>query len=242
MTSHSASSSAWRSASWAAAARSSPSPALVYVVGLNPERGHGLADHRRDQAPRSAPFHRRRNPLNWRVACSSAASAWSRPSCRRALRPRLPRHAARAILAAHAGGRRLDDRQPKSQRLDAPPRLGCHAASGAGVGASPAFWAWAAASSSCAALVMLVGLPIQQAVATSLVVIAMNSLAGLLGHLSLAALDYGVIALFVVSGFAGIRGRTPGLLHPPGATAHRLRRLCRGARPLLFIDNVGNLL
>ncbi|MEZ4621310.1 MAG: sulfite exporter TauE/SafE family protein [Caldilineaceae bacterium] len=53
------------------------------------------------------------------------------------------------------------------------------------------------------ALVMLVGLPMRQAVGTSLVVIAMNSLAGILGHLSQGQLDYATIGLFVVAGMAG---------------------------------------
>jgi len=53
------------------------------------------------------------------------------------------------------------------------------------------------------ALVMLVGLPMRQAVGTSLVVIAMNSLAGILGHISQTQLDYMTIGLFVIAGMAG---------------------------------------
>ena len=53
------------------------------------------------------------------------------------------------------------------------------------------------------ALVMLVGLPMQQAVGTSLTIIAMNSLAGLLGHLGDVSLDMRLIAIFVVTGLLG---------------------------------------
>ncbi len=53
------------------------------------------------------------------------------------------------------------------------------------------------------ALVMLVGLPFRQAVGTSLIVIAMNSAAGLLGHLSGSSFDLNLITLFVVAGLAG---------------------------------------
>ncbi len=53
------------------------------------------------------------------------------------------------------------------------------------------------------ALVMLVGLSFHQAVGTSLIVIAMNSAAGLLGHLSGSSFDFNLIAIFVVAGFAG---------------------------------------
>jgi uncharacterized membrane protein YfcA len=53
------------------------------------------------------------------------------------------------------------------------------------------------------ALVMLVGLPMRQAVGTSLIVIAMNSMAGILGHLSQSNLDYSTIGLFVIAGMVG---------------------------------------
>jgi uncharacterized membrane protein YfcA len=53
------------------------------------------------------------------------------------------------------------------------------------------------------ALVMLVGMPIHHAVGTSLVVIAMNSLAGLLGHMSGIMLDLPLIAAFITAGMAG---------------------------------------
>ncbi len=53
------------------------------------------------------------------------------------------------------------------------------------------------------ALVMLVGLPMRQAVGTSLIVIAMNSLAGILGHISQIQLDYMTIGIFVVAGMGG---------------------------------------
>ncbi|MBK9123745.1 MAG: sulfite exporter TauE/SafE family protein [Chloroflexi bacterium] len=53
------------------------------------------------------------------------------------------------------------------------------------------------------ALVMLVGLPMSQAVGTSLIVIAMNSVAGLAGHLSGASLDWALIATFALAGFVG---------------------------------------
>jgi uncharacterized membrane protein YfcA len=40
-------------------------------------------------------------------------------------------------------------------------------------------------------------------VGTSLIIIAMNSLAGLLGHLNTSTIDVPVILVFVISGFAG---------------------------------------
>lgn len=53
------------------------------------------------------------------------------------------------------------------------------------------------------ALVMLVGLPMRQAVGTSLVIIAMNSLAGLLGHIGDPLLDLRLVVIFLITGLAG---------------------------------------
>jgi uncharacterized membrane protein YfcA len=53
------------------------------------------------------------------------------------------------------------------------------------------------------ALVMWVGLPIREAVGTSLVIIAANSLAGFLGHLGGATLDMQVVLAFALAGVLG---------------------------------------
>lgn len=53
------------------------------------------------------------------------------------------------------------------------------------------------------ALVMLVGLPMHHAVGTSLLIIAMNSAAGFLGHLNEGGLNLELIVAFVAAGLAG---------------------------------------
>jgi uncharacterized membrane protein YfcA len=53
------------------------------------------------------------------------------------------------------------------------------------------------------ALVMLMGLPVQMAVGTSLIIIAMNSIAGLLGHLTNGSMDWMVTLVFAVAGLVG---------------------------------------
>ncbi len=53
------------------------------------------------------------------------------------------------------------------------------------------------------ALVMLVGLPMYQAVGTSLVVIAANSFAGLLGHIHMPGFDLALTMTFVAAGLLG---------------------------------------
>ncbi len=50
---------------------------------------------------------------------------------------------------------------------------------------------------------MLVGLPVQMAVGTSLVVIAMNSLAGFLGHIGLGSFDLFLTLIFASAGLVG---------------------------------------
>jgi uncharacterized protein len=52
-------------------------------------------------------------------------------------------------------------------------------------------------------LVMLVGLPMYQAIGTSLVIIAANSLAGFIGHLEMSLFDTTLTAIFVATGLAG---------------------------------------
>ncbi|HML20868.1 MAG TPA: sulfite exporter TauE/SafE family protein [Aggregatilinea sp.] len=75
--------------------------------------------------------------------------------------------------------------------------------SGAGVGLLTGFLGVGGGFLIVPALVILVGLPMPQAVATSLVIIAVNSLSGFLGHLTREALDVQLILLFTLSGFAG---------------------------------------
>lgn len=54
------------------------------------------------------------------------------------------------------------------------------------------------------ALVLLLGMEMADAVGSSLVVISLNSAAGLLGHLSGSSLPWGLIGIFVVAGLAGL--------------------------------------
>ena len=53
------------------------------------------------------------------------------------------------------------------------------------------------------ALVMLVGLPVQMAIGTLLVVIAMNSLAGFIGHVGIGSFDLVITLIFVSAGLVG---------------------------------------
>lgn len=55
-------------------------------------------------------------------------------------------------------------------------------------------------------LVMLVGLPVQMAVGTSLLIIAMNSIAGFLGHIRDGSMDWMITLVFTSAGLAGTFG------------------------------------
>lgn len=93
------------------------------------------------------------------------------------------------------------------------------------------------------ALVMLVGLPMNIAVGTSLVVIAMNSTAGFLGHLNGITLDWRLIAVFV---FAGLAGTMAGSRLAHRLPAQRLRVLFGGFVIILALfllyDNLPKLI
>ena len=87
---------------------------------------------------------------------------------------------------------------------------------GAGVGLLTGFLGVGGGFLIVPALVMLVGLSMRQAVGTSLVVIAMNSLAGFLGHLQGPPIDIQVVVIFVAAGLAGalVGTRLTRIVHP----------------------------
>lgn len=58
------------------------------------------------------------------------------------------------------------------------------------------------------ALVLVGNFPTHQAVGTSLLVIAMASVSGFLGHLSFGAVDLGIVGLFVFGGLPGVLSGT----------------------------------
>ena len=58
------------------------------------------------------------------------------------------------------------------------------------------------------ALVLVGNFPTHQAVGTSLLVIAMASVSGFLGHLSFGAVDLGIVGLFVLGGLPGVLSGT----------------------------------
>jgi uncharacterized membrane protein YfcA len=89
------------------------------------------------------------------------------------------------------------------------------------------------------ALVMLVGLDMREAVGTSLVVIAMNSLAGVLGHLQGAVLDPALITVFVLAGLAGtLAGSRLHQRLDPGVLRRAFALFVIGLGAFLLVDNL----
>ena len=71
------------------------------------------------------------------------------------------------------------------------------------------------------ALVLLAGIPMKQAIGTSLVVIAMNSAAGALGHAEHVDLPWGLVAAFTLMAIAGILVGTRLVRYVPPRTLRR---------------------
>jgi uncharacterized membrane protein YfcA len=222
-------------------------PALVYVLGqpahaavttsLAIVGANGLL---------GASFHSRQGTLNWRVALvfggAGMAVAYLAAGLSQQLSPA-------ALLVAFAGlmlviGALMLVPPPARNRPAEPahpPRLWVVLASGAAVGLLTGILGVGGGFLIVPALVMLVGLPMSQAVGTSLVIIALNSLAGLLGHVG-EVVDLRVLAVFVAAGLAGtfagarLAGRLPALV---------LRRAFGGLVVVLalflLVDNVPRL-
>lgn len=182
-------------------------PALVYLVGQTPQVAvmTSLAIVGANSAM-GAFFHRAQGTLNWRVALLFGGAGMATAYVAAGFSDRLSPD---AIMVAFAAlmlviGLLLIFRRPPRDGVE-PEHLSLWkiVASGAAVGLLTGVLGVGGGFLIVPALVMLVGLPMQQAVGTSLVVIAMNSLAGFMGHLGDGALDVPSLAVFVAAGLAG---------------------------------------
>lgn len=181
-------------------------PALVYIVGQSPQAAVtasllivGA------NAAMGAFLHRTQGTLNWKVALLFGGVGMVMAYFSAGLAHFLP-SAVLLILFALLMlviGAWMIFAKPPSNCPEGGRGWLVTALSGAGVGVLTGFLGVGGGFLIVPALVMLVGLPIRQAVGTSLVVIAMNSLAGLLGHLQGEAIDLTLVAFFVVAGLAG---------------------------------------
>ncbi len=181
-------------------------PALVYIVGVNPQAAitASLVIVGMNSAM-GAMMHRRQGTLNWKVALAFGGSGMIVAYLSAGLSKLVSSHMLMvlfALLMLVVGSLMIFRKTPAEEDQRRRGWL-VTVASGAGVGLLTGFLGVGGGFLIVPALVMLVGLPMRQAVGTSLVIIAMNSLAGFLGHLNGPPIDWTVIALFVVAGFAG---------------------------------------
>ncbi len=182
-------------------------PALVYLVGQTPQAAvtTSLAIVSANSML-GAFFHQRQGSLDWKVAAifggtgmlvAYFAGGLSRLFTSAMLLVMF------AVLMLVIGGVMFFQREKTAAGIDARPKWWVSVISGAGVGLLTGVLGVGGGFLIVPALVMLVGLPMYSAVATSLVIIAANSLAGLLGHLHSGFLDLSLTLVFVLAGLFG---------------------------------------
>ncbi|HRW46570.1 MAG: sulfite exporter TauE/SafE family protein [Caldilineaceae bacterium] len=194
-------------------------PALVYVVGQSPQAAVTASLVIVGANSLMGAFmHRSQGTLNWKVAlvfggvgmaAAYVAAGWSKVLPPTALMVLF------ATLMLVVGLFMILKPQPSNEDGSGRGWL-VTVASGLGVGVLTGFLGVGGGFLIVPALVMLVGLPIRQAVGTSLVIIAMNSMAGFLGHMQGPAIDLQVVTIFVVAGLTGalVGARLTRLVHP----------------------------
>ncbi|MDW8395368.1 MAG: sulfite exporter TauE/SafE family protein [Anaerolineae bacterium] len=181
-------------------------PALVYIVGISP---HAAVTASLvivgANSTLGALMHRAQGTLNWRVALAFGSVGMVASFAAAGISKNVPPHVLLslfALLMVVIGAWMLLSRSiGESQRT--PRGWLAVGLSGLLVGALTGFLGVGGGFLIVPALVMLVGLPMKQAIGTSLIVIAMNSLAGFLGHLTGSSLDLLTIGVFVLAGCAG---------------------------------------
>lgn len=182
-------------------------PALVYLVGQTPQAAvtTSLAIVGANSLM-GASFHRVQDTLNWKVALTFGGAGMLVAYLSAGLSKLMPEALiliAFAILMLLVGGLMLHRTSRDSIELSVPRPLPIVIASGAVVGLMTGILGIGGGFLIVPALVMLVGLPMQMAVGTSLIVIAMNSLAGFLGHAGDGSLNMTLTIIFTLAGLAG---------------------------------------
>jgi uncharacterized membrane protein YfcA len=221
-------------------------PALVYLIGQPPQVAvtTSLAVVGTNSAI-GAYFHRNQGTLNWRVALLFGGSGIGTAYLSAGLSEQFARP---LLLSIFAGlmliiGLLMTFAPCPATTTQKEMKWGVIIASGAGVGLLTGILGVGGGFLIVPALVMLVGLPFQQAVGTSLVVIAMNSFAGFMGHLGHVSLDMSLMLTFMVSGLAGT---FVGAKFAHRIKADRLRQTFAffviGLALVLLYDNLPNLL
>lgn len=181
-------------------------PALVYLLGQSPQAAvtTSLAVVGANSLM-GANFHRTQGTLNWRIALVfgwvGMLTAFLASGFSKLISPTVLLIAF-AVLMLIIGSFLLV-RKDLQEAVSFEKPLWVTLLSGAVVGALTGVLGVGGGFLIVPALVVLVGLSMQVAVGTSLVIITMNSIAGLLGHIHDNSIQPLMILVFVISGLAG---------------------------------------
>lgn len=181
-------------------------PALVYLLGQSPQTAvtTSLAIVGANSLM-GATFHRLQGTLNWRIALVfgwvGMLTAFLASGFSKLISPT-------ALLIAFATlmlfiGSFLLVRKDTQENAQSEKPLWVTLFSGAVIGTLTGILGVGGGFLIVPALVVLVGLPMQTAVGTSLVIITMNSIAGLIGHIHDNSIQPLLILIFIVSGLGG---------------------------------------
>jgi len=182
-------------------------PALVYLVGQTPQAAvtTSLAIVGTNSLA-GAIFHRAQGTLNWKVALIFGSAGMLVSYLSANLSRQLSPYVLLVVFALlmliigfmlffrHGNGTEISQSSKP---------LAVVLASGAGVGLLTGVLGVGGGFLVVPALVMLIGLPVQVAVGTSLIVIAMNSTAGFIGHAGSGSFDFVMTLIFTSAGLAG---------------------------------------
>jgi uncharacterized protein len=182
-------------------------PALVYLVGQTSQTAvtTSLAIVGANSLM-GASFHRAQGTLDWKVALTFGGAGMLVAYLSAGLSRMMPEPfllVAFALIMLLVGGLMLTRTSVDSVEMGKPRSLPVVIASGAGVGLMTGILGIGGGFLIVPALVMLVGLPMQMAVGTSLIIIAMNSLAGFLGHAGDGSLNITMTVIFTAAGLVG---------------------------------------
>jgi hypothetical protein len=221
-------------------------PALVYLVGLEPQVAVSTSLAIVGANSLIGAFFRRKDgSLNGRVALLFGGTGMLAAYLAAGLSKHLPESLLLSIFAGLmllVGAMMITRRNADHPSATGGRRFWVVLASGLGVGTLTGLLGVGGGFLIVPALVMLVGLPMGQAVGTSLVIIAANSLAGFLGHLGQGHIDLPVTITFIIAGFAGALAGTRLCQRLP---ANRVRQAFGGFVILLsvflFVDNLPGL-
>jgi uncharacterized membrane protein YfcA len=182
-------------------------PALVYLVGQAPQAAvtSSLAIVGANSLM-GAIFHHRQGTLDWKTALifggAGMLASYVSANISRHVSPDVLLVGFALLMLVVGGMLAFRGARPAAETHLAKP-LAVVLASGAAVGALTGILGVGGGFLVVPALVMLVGLPAQAAVGTSLVVIAMNSAAGLAGHAAGSSFDLITVLIFAAAGLMG---------------------------------------